>query len=67
MKWEYKLLSLQATGFWKGGGIIDQEKFEMLLNELGKDGWELVTSFDTNKNYGETKNVISIFKREARY
>ncbi len=67
MKWEYKVLSLEASGFWSGGGKIDLDKYEATLNELGKDGWELVSSFDTNKNYGETKNVISIFKRESRY
>jgi hypothetical protein len=33
------------------------------MNELGSQGWELVTGFDTNKSYGETRDVVVIFKR----
>ena len=65
MKWEYKVLSFEATGFWKGGGIIDKDKFESTLNELGSDGWELVNAFDTNKHVGETRDIISVLKRQV--
>ena len=62
MRWEYKVLKLAATGFWVGGNL-DEEKYEQLLNELGGEGWELVSSFDTNKAHGSTRDVISVLKR----
>lgn len=61
MTFEYKTIELAAHGFL--GGKIDRVKFELLLNELGRDGWELVNAFDTNSGYGQTRDVIAIFKR----
>lgn len=40
MNWEYKTIKVDATGF--AGGKFDQEKFEHLMNDLGRQGWELV-------------------------
>ena len=62
MKWEYKTMKLQATGFI--GGKLDETKLDYIMNELGAQGWELVTGFDTNKGYGETRDVVIIFKRQ---
>ena len=62
MNREYKTIKLQATGFT--GGKIDETKLDDMMNELGAQGWELVTGFDTNKGYGETRDVIIIFKRQ---
>ena len=61
MLWEYKSIALAAHGFF--GGKIDQEKFEEMLNELGREGWELVNAFDTNQGHGATRDVIAVFKR----
>ena len=33
--------------------------------KLENEGWELVSAFDTNQNYGASKDVIAIFKREV--
>ena len=62
-QWEYKTVMIQATG-WFTGGKIDSNIMDERLNGLGRDGWELVSGFDTNKVYGETRDVILIFKRQ---
>ena len=62
MQWEYKTMKLQATGFI--GGKLDETKLDCMMNELGAQGWELVAGFDTNKGYGETRDVVVIFKRQ---
>jgi len=59
--WEYKTIELAAHGFL--GGKVDREKFDLMLNDVGRDGWELVAAFDTNQGYGATRDVIAIFKR----
>lgn len=62
MRWEYKTIKLATTGFWVGGKL-DEAKFDAMLNELGRDGWELVSAFDTNQSYGATRDVVAAFKR----
>ena len=61
MKWEYKTIKLATTGF--SGGKFDEKQLDRHMNELGSAGWELVAGFDTNKNAGETRDVVVIFKR----
>ena len=65
MKWEYNTVKLATKGFM--GGKLDEVEFTKYMNELGSDGWELVTAFDTNKSYGETRDVVAIFKRESKW
>ena len=60
--WEYKTVQLAAQD-WFLGGKVDYEKFEAMLNRLGRDGWELVNAFDTNKAHGQTRDVVAVFKR----
>ena len=36
------------------------------MNGLGADGWELVVGLDTNWLWGETKDVLVIFKRQRQ-
>jgi hypothetical protein len=63
MKWEYKTIKLGTQG-WFSGGILDDEKLEAMMNSLGDAGWELVAAFDTNQAYGQTRDVVVIFKKE---
>lgn len=60
-RWEYKTTRLAATGFV--GGKLDFPAFEALLNELGRQGWELVSTFYTNASGGVTRDVVAVFKR----
>ena len=61
MRWQYKTIKLATSGFL--GGKFDEQKLDSFMNELGQQGWELVTGFDTNKAYGETRDVVVVFKR----
>jgi hypothetical protein len=61
MNWEYRTIKLATSGFL--GGKFDEHQLDACMNQLGSQGWELVTGFDTNKSYGETRDVVVIFKR----
>lgn len=61
MMWEYTTLILGTTGFL--GGKVDGEKLTQRLNELGAEGWELASTFDTNQSQGQTRDVVAILKR----
>jgi len=61
MRWEYKTIKLAATG-WTGGKL-DEAKLDQLMNELGMQDWELAAAFDTNQGYGQTRDVVVVFKR----
>ena len=63
MKWEYQTLKLRATGLM--GGKFDAAQLDRAMNDLGQQGWELVTAFDTNEAYGSTRDVVVLFKRPA--
>ena len=61
MKWEYKTVKLGAKGML--GGKFDESHLDTLMNSLGNDGWELAAAFDTNQDFGSTRDVVVIFKR----
>ncbi len=61
MQLEYKTISLRTGGFL--GGKINQEDFEQTLNGAGREGWELVSVFDTSQGSGQARDVVAVFKR----
>jgi hypothetical protein len=65
MRFEYLTLKIATTG-WFAGGDLDGDALNGKLNELGAEGWELVSVFDTNMMHGRTRDVIAILKRETR-
>jgi hypothetical protein len=65
VKWEYKVVEFASGGFM-GGGINIQD-VETRLNELGKLGWELVTSYSTNAGYGATRKLVYTLKKESQF
>jgi hypothetical protein len=48
---------------WFLGGKIDGKQFNDHLNQLGEEGWELVSAFDTNFTDGGTRDVVAVLKR----
>jgi hypothetical protein len=64
ISWEYKTLEFGTTG-WVGG-LLDINIFNESLNNVGKDGWELVNCFDTNQAQGASRKVIAVFKRQKQ-
>ena len=63
MKWEYRTLKLDTTKYVFGSDL-DATKLDHFMNQLGEEGWELVTAFDTNVGSGQTKDVVAVFKRQ---
>jgi hypothetical protein len=65
MGWEYTTIQLdfQQGKFFSVGGLIDANLFSTELNRLGWDGWELVSTFDTNMGQGATRFVVAVLKR----
>jgi len=61
-KWEYKTIKASAKGLL--GGVVDTSAFDVLLNQLGQQGWNLVSVFDTNMIDGTSREIVAVFKRE---
>lgn len=61
MHWQYTTISMEAYGWM--GGKIDGDQLTNRLNELGAQGWELVSIFDTNMSEGRTRDVFAVLKR----
>lgn len=62
-KWEYKTISIETKGL--GEGTPDISNFNMVINQLGNVGWELVSCFTTNQEQGYTRAVIAVLKRKT--
>jgi hypothetical protein len=56
-KWEYKTIQTDP----RADGTLETGNFNMMLNQQGNNGWELVSCF-TSADAGE---VITVFKRKA--
>jgi hypothetical protein len=66
-RFEYHVFKIGAKrGWFTAGGEMDTTAIDRHINELGSDGWELTTAFDTNWHQGFTRDVIMIFKRERQ-
>ncbi|MGM0879262.1 MAG: DUF4177 domain-containing protein [Bacillota bacterium] len=61
MKWEYKSIKIEGTGksLFGGKGLDLDDKF----NELGIDGWELVSVMGLAAGGSAQTGVQAIFKR----
>jgi hypothetical protein len=60
MRWEYRTVSFGASlRFWPlaAGGDVEGDEITTTLNRLGREGWELVSAFDTNDVRGKTRTV----------
>ncbi len=57
-KWAYKRVTFGLLQ-------IDTPEFEAKINELGGEGWELVTCFDRERG-GSSRECFFLFKREAK-
>ena len=65
MNWEYKTVKTSARGGFLGGKF-NESILDAKLNELGDQRWELVAAFATHQGYGQSRDVVTIFKREKR-
>jgi hypothetical protein len=61
-KFEYKVLDVLAKGFF--GGKVNFQELADKLNDLGEEGWEVISMEDTNMWEGASRSIIIILKRE---
>ena len=67
-QFEYHLCTFDSNiGWFAGGGKVDLDSMHQQINELGSDGWELTTAFDTSRAGGGSRTVVLIFKREKQH
>jgi hypothetical protein len=62
MRWEFKTLKHPTKGLL--GGKFDEEELDRKLNELGQQGWDLVSAFTTSQAQGQSRDIVAVFKRE---
>jgi selenocysteine lyase/cysteine desulfurase len=58
-KWEYKIINIRSENYRLDPNAVTQ------LNQLGEDGWELVSITSVNFKTGATDNIAMVFKRPA--
>lgn len=68
MKWEYKTVKLQPNSFFdEGKPSFESFEADKLINQLGQNGWELVSTEGIIDaafgHYPTTEAVILFFKR----
>jgi hypothetical protein len=56
-KWEYKIINIRSENYRLDPNSVSQ------LNQLGEDGWELVSITSVNFKTGATDNIAMVFKR----
>lgn len=59
---EYKILDVPTKFSWSGGKMNVQELADK-LNDLGRQGWEVVNTIDTNMYQGASRGLIIILKK----
>ena len=64
-RFEYHILKFDLRGgFFSWGGKVDAVSMDVRLNQLGAEGWELVSSFDTSYAKGSSRDLVLVLKRE---
>jgi hypothetical protein len=57
LRWEYRVLNKRSENY-----RLDPN-YESQLDELGDDGWELVSITAINHKVGGTEQIAMVFKR----
>lgn len=61
MAWEYKIVSFEKVSFLSNK--MKHEELEQQLNELGREGWELVSA-ESRTSYSSDKEMVLFLKRQ---
>ena len=60
MRWEYRVIKESTAGWFTVD--LDDDSLETMLDDLGREGWELVSSTGVTVN-GYTKHLVLTLKR----
>ena len=63
--WEYTTFKVVAKD-WFSAGTLDQTLFDSRLSQLGIEGWELVSVFDTSIIKELTAEIVVVLKRPRK-
>lgn len=63
-RWQYTMLTVDVYRSVRGPHV-DPRQISGNLNQLGSDGWELVSMIDVNAGQGATCDLVAVFKRPA--
>jgi hypothetical protein len=64
-KYEYQVIKTTQEGFWDPK--VSDVNLTSKLNDLGQEGWEMVSAVETNSHHGSTKEIVLFFKRETAF
>lgn len=62
-RWEYHVLSLDTRGIF--GANVDIQSLYTRLNELGDQGWEVISSSPVTAGQGHAQEILFVLKRPA--
>jgi hypothetical protein len=57
VRWEYSIINIRSENYRLDPNYVDQ------LNDLGEEGWELVSITAINFKTGATDHIGMVFKR----
>lgn len=60
-RWEYHVISLGTQGIF--GPNVDIQSLYERLNELGAEGWEVVSATPITAGQGHSQEVLFVLKR----
>ena len=68
MKYEYKIVNVDASGSW---GHVEEEEILKIMHDLAKKDWEFVSAtplatFSLFRQRGTTSTVFLFFKRPKK-
>ena len=63
-RWQYTMLTVDVYRFARGPHV-DVTQISARLDQLGGEGWELVSMIDVNAGQGGTCDLVAVFKRPA--
>lgn len=58
-EWEYHIINIRSENYRLDPDAVD------ILNDLGAEGWELVSTTSVNFRSGASDNLAMVFKREV--
>lgn len=56
MRWEYKVINFSKRSFFTGA--VDAQEMERVLNDLGRDSWELASA-----SQNQMQRMVLVLKR----
>ena len=61
VQWEYRTVKVDVAGWLTPK--LETHVFDAQLDELGREGWELVNVMDLNMGHGASFALVAVFKR----